>query len=303
MYQIFGGIRRVSFGVLLTVKNKAMEQLSREDYARLSSTERNEYLRKLYGEHDSDSSRVSDSDDEDWIPANRARHQTQSNKTREQYSTVFGFHEKVTMCSYDPKKNKAVILISTMHSDISVGDDAKRKPELINFYKKYKAGVDTMDKMVRRYTSQQRSSRWPMAMFFNMLDTSSLAAYIIYYENNKITVKKTTERRQFMRKLSEELALPMIEHRRANPQVMRHFSTKIAIENVLGHILTETVVINPGPETPKDKTGRKKVTGSCHVCNALPIRRRRKTRKACANCPQPVCDEHSVNRVQCVQCH
>nr|XP_036212653.1 microfibrillar-associated protein 1-like [Bactrocera oleae] len=52
-----------------------MEQLSRANYAR--ATERNEYLRKLLGEHDSDSSRVSDSDDEDWIPANRARHQNQ----------------------------------------------------------------------------------------------------------------------------------------------------------------------------------------------------------------------------------
>lgn len=49
-----------------------------------------------------------------------------ANKTREQYSTVFGFHEKVTMCSYVPKKNKAVILMSTMHSDASVGDDAKK---------------------------------------------------------------------------------------------------------------------------------------------------------------------------------
>lgn len=115
--------------------------------------------------------------------------------------------------------------------------------------------------------------------------------------------KKTTERRQFLRKLGEELVLLMIEHRTANPQIMRHFSTKIAIESILGHALTETVVVNPDPETSKDKTGRKKVTGSCHVCNALPIRRRRKTRKACTKCNQPVCDEHSTNHVQCVQCH
>ena len=106
-----------------------------------------------------------------------------------------------------------------------------------------------------------------------------------------------------MRKLNEELALPMIEHRTANPQVMRHFSTKIAIQSILWHALTEPVVVNPGPETPRDKTGRKIIIGSCHVCNTLPIRRRRKTRKACANCPQPVCDEHSVNTVQCVQCN
>lgn len=38
------------------------------------------------------------------------------------------------MCSYVPKKNKAVILLSTMHLDASVDDDAKRKPKIINFY-------------------------------------------------------------------------------------------------------------------------------------------------------------------------
>lgn len=102
-----------------------------------------------------------------------------------------------------------------------------------------------------------------------------------------------------MRKLSEELALPMIDNRTANPQIMRQFSRMIAIQSILGHALTETVVVNPGPEIPKDKTGRKIVIGSCYVCIDLPIRGRRKTRKSCANCHQL----HSVNRLQCVQCH
>lgn len=106
-----------------------------------------------------------------------------------------------------------------------------------------------------------------------------------------------------MRKLSEELSLPMIEHRTANSQVIRHFSTKIAVESILGHALSETTEINSGPVVPKDKTGRKKVTGSCHLCNVLPIKRRRKTRKSCANCHQPVCDEHSINLTQCVKCY
>jgi len=58
------------------------------------------------------------------------------NKSRELYSTMFGFHEKVTLCSYVPKKNEAVILISTMHSDMAVNDDAKKKPHIITYYNK-----------------------------------------------------------------------------------------------------------------------------------------------------------------------
>ena len=55
-------------------------------------------------------------------------------KTREELSTVYGFHENVTMCSYVPKKNKAVIMLSSMHQVAKIGDDAKKKPEIIEFY-------------------------------------------------------------------------------------------------------------------------------------------------------------------------
>ncbi|XP_046406298.1 piggyBac transposable element-derived protein 3-like [Ischnura elegans] len=71
-----------------------------------------------------------------------------ASKTREELSTVFGFHEKVTMCSYVPKRNKAVIMLSSMHQDAKIGDAAKKKPEIIEFYNWSKAGVDTMDKML-----------------------------------------------------------------------------------------------------------------------------------------------------------
>ena len=48
------------------------------------------------------------------------------NKSRELYSSIFAFHENITMCSYVPKKNKPVILLSTMHSDIAVNEDLKK---------------------------------------------------------------------------------------------------------------------------------------------------------------------------------
>jgi len=44
-----------------------------------------------------------------------------------------------------PKKNKTVIMLSSMHTAKAVANDAKKKSEVILFYNKYKAGVDTMD--------------------------------------------------------------------------------------------------------------------------------------------------------------
>ena len=79
---------------------------------------------------------------------------------------------------------------------------------MILFYNTYKAGVDTMDQMVGRYTTHRRTSRWPLALCLNILDVAALASYIIYYENTKMLKKKTNQRRLFLRQLSEELATP-----------------------------------------------------------------------------------------------
>ncbi|XP_058789554.1 piggyBac transposable element-derived protein 4 [Phymastichus coffea] len=50
-----------------------------------------------------------------------------ANKVRPEYSSLFGFHERnVALCSYVPKKNKAVILMSAMHYDATVNDDEKK---------------------------------------------------------------------------------------------------------------------------------------------------------------------------------
>ena len=47
-----------------------------------------------------------------------------------------------------------------------------------------------MDQMISRYTTQRRTLRWPLVMFFSMLDISTLASYLNDYENNKMIKKK-----------------------------------------------------------------------------------------------------------------
>ena len=46
------------------------------------------------------------------------------------------------------------------------------------------AGVDTMDQMVRTYTSKRMTRKWPMALFYNLLDVSALNAFIIWIHLN-----------------------------------------------------------------------------------------------------------------------
>ena len=102
-------------------------------------------------------------------------------KSREPKSSTFGFDEQLTMTSYVPKRNKAVILLSIMHHDVSIiDDDAQKRPEIIHFYNKTKIGVDLIDQMVQTYTCRRATRRWPFALFCNLLDIAALNAYTIF---------------------------------------------------------------------------------------------------------------------------
>lgn len=69
------------------------------------------------------------------------------------------------MTSYVPKKNRSVVLLSTVHNDTAIVETLKNKPEIVVYYNKTKGGVDTVDKLVRTYTAKRQTRRWPFAFF------------------------------------------------------------------------------------------------------------------------------------------
>ena len=115
------------------------------------------------------------------------------------YSTNFAYDRDVTVCSYVPKKKKAVVLLSSMHVSREVEETQSAKPKIVKYYSKTKGGVDTMDKMLKEYIVKRRTLRWPLAFFYNMVDVPGLACYAIYREHNerfraKHQTKKVSER-------------------------------------------------------------------------------------------------------------
>lgn len=217
-------------------------------------------------------------------------------KNREVTSTLFGFRDEGTLCSYVPKKNKAVVLLSSMHTTAEIDDTAKaKKPEIILYYNSTKAGVDQMDQMLTQYTTKRRTNRWPLAFFYNILDIACLAAHIIYSENNPQIACKTDRRRLFLKNLARDLCISSIIQRSKESLVTRFYFVRTAMENILG--VKIATVHNP-PPTPapvqeRDKTGRLKFTGYCIMCNTADEKRKRRTRKRCYKCKNPVCDEHT----------
>ncbi|XP_037553572.1 piggyBac transposable element-derived protein 4-like [Nematolebias whitei] len=75
-------------------------------------------------------------------------------KDRAPLSSKFAFTETTSVVSYCPKKNRSVILMSTLHKDAAVSTRSDKKPEIILDYNKNKGGVDTLDKLTATYTCQ-----------------------------------------------------------------------------------------------------------------------------------------------------
>ena len=159
-------------------------------------------------------------------------------KGREVTSTVFGFQSDAMIASYCPKKGCVVNMLSTMHAlpDIS-STSCEKKPQVILYYNSTKSGVDILDRMVRTNTSKRMTRRWPVALFYHMLDVSAVNAYVVWQqlqgENSSCFSKK--KRRKFLIQLAKGLAgmLPIYINHAALPQNKRKRAvTEAKIENV-----------------------------------------------------------------------
>uniref|UniRef100_A0A3Q4HYJ5 PiggyBac transposable element-derived protein domain-containing protein n=1 Tax=Neolamprologus brichardi TaxID=32507 RepID=A0A3Q4HYJ5_NEOBR len=76
------------------------------------------------------------------------------------------------------------------------------KPNTVTLYNTTKCGVDVMDQMVREYTVRRGTGRWPVAVFYNMIDMAALNAHVLYQ-----ACTGTKERRvDFLVELARELA-------------------------------------------------------------------------------------------------
>ncbi|XP_065355992.1 piggyBac transposable element-derived protein 4-like [Calliphora vicina] len=224
-------------------------------------------------------------------------------RTREVASSLFGFSEGVTLVSYVPAKNKSVVLLSTMHKN-KITSGPQNKPEIILYYNETKGGVDTMDKMLSQYSTKRSTFRWPLALFFNILDTAALASFIIYKENIGGTSVRQSQRKHFIERLGEDLCRPLILTRSKIPQITGRFPIRSAMEFILGEPLTATnqdADFEADETTERDATGRIKIKGKCHICCSY--KKKRNTRQICVKCKKPICAEHRVCYTKCDICH
>ncbi|KAH9632255.1 hypothetical protein HF086_002890 [Spodoptera exigua] len=156
-----------------------------------------------------------------------------STKGREPKSTYFGFQPNCTLLSYAPKKGKVVLLVSTMHHDATIDPDTgdKFKPNMITDYNMYKCGVDVVDEMCGTYSISRVSKRWPLTIFFGLMNVGAINAYVIYNANMKRLQKETVERRHFLKDLALGLVMPQIQKRSSITTLPRFIRKPVASQS------------------------------------------------------------------------
>jgi len=144
---------------------------------------------------------------------------------RDESSSIFGFTKDLTLVSYVPKKNKSVVLLSSLHHDSAICSDSG-KPEIRKFYNKTKGAVYMLDEKCARYTIQRATRRWKMAVFYCMISIAAVNALVIHAHNmRKVQPEKKIKRKDFLLRIAHDLVTPFLTQRYKLSSLPRNIKT------------------------------------------------------------------------------
>ena len=203
-----------------------------------------------------------------------------THKKRDLYSTHFLYNKKDAhqLTSYKAKKDKVVVLLSTIHRTNAVSKTTEAKPSVIDYYNKTKYGVDCADQMSKYYSTKLTTKRWPLAVFCNILDLSLINSFILHkLVDPSWNQNKKHRRRLFLLELADQLCADYRQRRESQSTSSTLAATSSPLSPGLLQSLSNNVERSP-------KAVR------CHICER---KKDRKTNFRCLSCTKPVCKEHS----------
>ncbi|XP_052360982.1 piggyBac transposable element-derived protein 4-like [Oncorhynchus keta] len=205
---------------------------------------------------------------------------------RQVLSSRFAFTPTATLVSYLAKRNKNVLLLSTLHTEGHISDRRDKKPALILDYNCNKGGVDNLDKVVGTYSCRRMTARWPLVVFHNILDVSSYNAFVIWREVKPDWMPgKRNKRRVFLEQLGKALVKPLIQRRQHLPRT----EAASALVKVL-----QSATAAP-PEQQRQGTAAAPLvapaTGASKRkrCQLCPPKKDSKTHTVCCRCKKYIC--------------
>ncbi|XP_067634600.1 uncharacterized protein [Eurosta solidaginis] len=144
--------------------------------------------------------------------------------------------------------------------------------------------------MLRGFTGKRKTNRWPMALFYNMLDVATLAALRLFEHSNPIWNIHISEKRKiFLKYLAIELAEKQL-HNRCKTQIIS--TTKIAMDLIDFKIVPSVSRSRP---TVQVNTLKRR----CETCRTAKVDN--KTTAVCDHCLTPTCTKHYLRT--CENCY
>jgi len=131
------------------------------------------------------------------------------------------------------------------------------KEEINVFYNQEKGGVDSHDQMRSLYTTARKTNRWPIRLFYGIIDSTALNIFGFFTENVPNFGEHKKEKRQ---KFLKELALALIiPHARQRSEVQK------TLQDVK-HVIRSCGILpapSPAPSTTQRHSAQRK---RCYIC-------------------------------------
>ncbi|XP_055839228.1 piggyBac transposable element-derived protein 4-like [Episyrphus balteatus] len=206
------------------------------------------------------------------------------NKSKQPLTSQFAFDQQKTLVSFTPRKNKSVLLLSTMHYNDEINPETS-KPVIIQDYNSTKGAVDTFDKMMHSYSSARGTRRWPLRYFYGMIDQAGINSMVLYVDAKHSNAPINQFRSSYLKSLALQLA---------EPHMKRRLTTNLPRE--LRCTLHDILNMTEGPPADEPPAKLQKQL-RCAMC---PRKRDKKVKTSCVKCQVPACSEH--RRDICLNC-
>lgn len=141
------------------------------------------------------------------------------------------------------------------------------------------------------YSCKRMTARWPLVVFYNMLDVSAYNSFILWREINPTWNQgKCHKRRLFLEELGRELVTPLINRRQVLPRTPA--SASLVMEVQQGAMTTAAAPPHKAAP-PLPSPARKR----CRFCVGD-----KKTSTTCHKCGVYICKRHCIMTIHCHSC-
>ncbi|XP_049847194.1 uncharacterized protein LOC126299375 [Schistocerca gregaria] len=198
------------------------------------------------------------------------------------------------------KPKRLLLMLSTYHSEGVLNEDSK-KTNINLFYNSTKGGVDTIDQMARHYSTKRGTRRWPLSLFYTLIDIAAINAYSLFLLNFPNWKKNLLNRRRvFITNLGLELIRSQVDKRAQNLYGLQK-PVIMAMESITQRKLSCSV-------EPSSATAEPGTRGWCHLCcqeaasKKIKYNKLGKSTVTCSQCHKHVCGKHCRKTVLCEKC-